>query len=957
MTRSRTTERSSCLGFMSRNLLSWEREKVQSIDNQARRATEPPDQSAAIDGGGSTRAKVARRTQRRPATGAECVSRECFVGPYHQADDQFEKAIETKKNHPVNTVFFVSIGTWVIHVVLCPALADTRLTGWCFPFDRISRISLDYLRYYSSFWDSTRLFGPLTGVPVAVQTDPMHGYLCRSASRARRPSRYKLMAARAMWMLRCAERQIGLLKFLRTLAIFVLATVFLAPTLAYIHILVSIGRAVWLRVLRWRFPESQFEEDPCIRSAMDTYRTQGVVALLLQIKGTCDPEAIAERLLNDVVMRKEEDFITYPKEKERSSFVKPGRKRLAHPQLSMVLTTRWGRYAWEKPKGFNIEKHVVLANSLFRGRPVTEFNVQECVSDIVSKYLPPDIPPWQATIIPVFSPEERYFILFRLHHLACKGHVLEHLQKAMSLGNEFSLADPLSATESIPQSPPVTQDETPAQEQKLAQDQTPAPDRTPAPPSVSPPSPDKLCAPPPKAVRSFTSYVREKTASAWSEITSSSSISQALYSMAGITLGLANEATRIARGQGMTYKLAREAIAEALFLTGVAFEGPNILLRELLPDKLHPHDDYLGHQGLVASRRQSGHYLQSVSLCGRKAIAWSDPISCDLVGKIAAATGTSQTEVLLAAASGALRHFFRQTGMPTPCVVTAAMPLPLTSKRDEGGGGFALIALPTKEEDSLRALEETKKQLRAQKNRPASLLLSSWLTKNAARILPSFGIRLLLNALTKKYSVTISNIPGPTGSDGFRLWGQEVEGFIIWRPQQANTSVSLSLMTYKGTIRLGVMADQQLSPQHSSIATAFGTQISDLALSAGVPRERLSSASNRPSAGSPWISPLATPRPSPRPSPKPSPKTSPEPSPPIVRRYRLSPFLQLPDADGQSRRRRGDSEGSSGCGGDDSDNSLSAESAAARQRRQDEERAKAFASAVADKFPEAVDSN
>lgn len=39
--------------------------------------------------------------------------------------------------------------------------------------------------------------------------------------------------------------------------------------------------------------------------------------------------------------------------------------------------------------------------SNYRGRPVTETNIQDYVSNIVSKYLPPDMPPWQICVIPM----------------------------------------------------------------------------------------------------------------------------------------------------------------------------------------------------------------------------------------------------------------------------------------------------------------------------------------------------------------------------------------------------------------------------------------------------------------------------------------------------------------------------------------------------------------------------
>lgn len=50
---------------------------------------------------------------------------------------------------------------------------------------------------------------------------------------------------------------------------------------------------------------------------------------------------------------------------------------------------------------FNIENHITMYPSNYRGRPVTETNIQDYISNIVSKYLPPDLPPWQICVIPM----------------------------------------------------------------------------------------------------------------------------------------------------------------------------------------------------------------------------------------------------------------------------------------------------------------------------------------------------------------------------------------------------------------------------------------------------------------------------------------------------------------------------------------------------------------------------
>lgn len=58
-------------------------------------------------------------------------------------------------------------------------------------------------------------------------------------------------------------------------------------------------------------------------------------------------------------------------------------------------------------RAFNIENHITLYPSNYRGRTVTEANVQDYISNIVSKYLPPDLPPWQICVIPLATNSTR----------------------------------------------------------------------------------------------------------------------------------------------------------------------------------------------------------------------------------------------------------------------------------------------------------------------------------------------------------------------------------------------------------------------------------------------------------------------------------------------------------------------------------------------------------------------
>jgi hypothetical protein len=49
---------------------------------------------------------------------------------------------------------------------------------------------------------------------------------------------------------------------------------------------------------------------------------------------------------------------------------------LMFPHLQTALTTRWGRYAWEKPSYFCLDNHLVVSSPLFRGRIINDWNIQ-----------------------------------------------------------------------------------------------------------------------------------------------------------------------------------------------------------------------------------------------------------------------------------------------------------------------------------------------------------------------------------------------------------------------------------------------------------------------------------------------------------------------------------------------------------------------------------------------------
>lgn len=55
------------------------------------------------------------------------------------------------------------------------------------------------------------------------------------------------------------------------------------------------------------------------------------------------------------------------------------------------------------PSSFNLNNHIILNKSTYRGSPVHEGNVQDFISTLVEKYIPSDLPQWQVIVIPIAS--------------------------------------------------------------------------------------------------------------------------------------------------------------------------------------------------------------------------------------------------------------------------------------------------------------------------------------------------------------------------------------------------------------------------------------------------------------------------------------------------------------------------------------------------------------------------
>lgn len=643
------------------------------------------------------------------------------------------------------------------------------------------------------------------------------------------------------------------------------------PALAISYVVVRISKHLWLRLLSSRYPNLEFIQTDTVRSLLDTHRNQGIINVLLAFKGTPNPELIKQHLIEHVLDRRDSSG------------------QLMFPRLRHLLVSCWGNYAWDVNVVFRPENHCIVANAVYRGRPVSDNNIQEFVSETVSKYFPNEQPPWQYIIIPCVSPEPKYFILVRVHHLLLSG------KNSINIGDLLLVEQVqpdhrITATEFIQQSPLTN------------------------------------LLPNPSAIPELWGKLNENLSNSWNEFVSEYDPVESpralktlpgAFHVAGLVLISSVSALREIRKKRLSDSRSAPPVTATTLLAAIRQECnrrnltiPKVIISPLitadprkwinrifntaltatgkvirLPIRIKDELVALNElrntgqvsqahtltwkygelaqlcvratnevwRGLVEAYRAPAslwdetvgaddgrrHMLQTISLCGRKVAAWSRPVSRAGIERAARALGVSSTDVALYAATDALRAFFEQAQCEPPEVILATARAAsddfLFAFAEGQGknykksvtGGMVCVALPVgaSPRRTAAALGRAGGRQRA--------LAAAWAAQARcgalSRSLPAPLAKLALNALSRRYAVSYAQLHAPPRAARRRaLWGHELDYLLYWRPPQANISMSLTVIEYAGTLRLAVMTDARLSPAHSVPAARWSLAVEQL---------------------------------------------------------------------------------------------------------------------------------
>ena len=216
--------------------------------------------------------------------------------------------------------------------------------------------------------------------------------------------------------------------------------------------------------------------------------------------------------------------------------------------------------------------------------------------------------------------------------------------------------------------------------------------------------------------------------------------------------------------------------------------------------------------------------------CGiEKRVAWSEPIPLGDVVRVGRALRGTVNDVLLTAASGALRRYMEQRGQDVTGVnVRAMVPVSVRAGRDFDrlGNQFGLIilSLPVGVRDLKQRLQVLKRRMDDIKGTPEAWVAFGVLT--ALGLTPRQIEKLIIDFFAAKTSAVMTNVPGPRKP--IYLAGQRLRHMMFWVPRAGDIGLGLSILSYAGDVYVGIATDAGLMPDPQAIVDAYHAEIADM---------------------------------------------------------------------------------------------------------------------------------
>jgi diacylglycerol O-acyltransferase len=207
-------------------------------------------------------------------------------------------------------------------------------------------------------------------------------------------------------------------------------------------------------------------------------------------------------------------------------------------------------------------------------------------------------------------------------------------------------------------------------------------------------------------------------------------------------------------------------------------------------------------------------------------VAWTRPLALADVQRVAHANDATVNDVLLAAVSGALRHYLRERGSPV-AEIQAMVPFnlrPLDQPVPQELGnrfGLVFLPLPVGVSGSYRRLIEVHKRMEEIKDSRDGAV--SYRVLSLTGHTPEPVERGIVDIFSGKGTAVMTNVAGPR--QPVYVAGTRISKSMFWAPTSGHIGMSISIFSYCDEITIGLMVDAGLVPDPAAIVDQLESEV------------------------------------------------------------------------------------------------------------------------------------
>jgi WS/DGAT/MGAT family acyltransferase len=209
--------------------------------------------------------------------------------------------------------------------------------------------------------------------------------------------------------------------------------------------------------------------------------------------------------------------------------------------------------------------------------------------------------------------------------------------------------------------------------------------------------------------------------------------------------------------------------------------------------------------------------------------AWSAPIPLKKIKAIRCQMDGTVNDILLVALTGALRRYLQERGEAVASLrIRALVPVSLRPRGTEAelGNriGMVLLPLPVDIADPLEGFRELKRRMDGLKGSlQAPMVYGAMQTFGR---LPAWLVNRLADYCCSRATVEVSNVRGP--GKPLYLAGAPLETVMFWIPRYGGIGLGVSIISYAGQVRVGVISDRELVPDPEAVIAYFYDELDAL---------------------------------------------------------------------------------------------------------------------------------